>query len=245
MILRRRRASRAGRIPPECSFPFPVIARGPPIGYYWRSTDRGFLGMKKSDLENEIDPAATSPEAAADTGAAEPLVPVDSSHITPEQLDELKQLAGKASEHYDRLLRTTADFENFRKRAAREKQEAIRYANETLLTRLLPVLDSFDMALSAARQTQGDAPQSLQAGVEMVLQQLKAALKEGGVEEVDAMGQPFDPNFHEAIGQRDEADVPEGQVVQQLRKGYKLRERLLRPASVIVARKPQSDSPHV
>ena len=106
------------------------------------------------------------------------------------------------------------------------------------MTKLLPVLDSFDMAVTAARSTQTDAAQALVTGVSMVLQQFRAALQESGLEEIDALGQPFDPNFHEAIGQRDDANVPEGQVLEQLRKGYRLRERLLRPVTVIVSRHP-------
>jgi molecular chaperone GrpE len=136
------------------------------------------------------------------------------------------------------LLRTTADFDNFKKRAAREKQDAIRFANENLIQKLVPVLDSFDMAVAALQNGKSDAVQSLQTGITMVYQQLKGALTEAGLEEVDATGKPFDPNLHEAISQRETSEVPEGQVVQQVRKGYKLRERLLRPASVIVAKRP-------
>ena len=122
------------------------------------------------------------------------------------------------------------------KRAAREKQEAIKFANEALLRKLIPVLDHFDMALSAAQSAH--AVQSLQSGIQMVYQQLKGALLESGLEELDATGKPFDPNLHEAVSQKETAEAPEGQVVQQLRKGYKLRDRLLRPAAVIVAKAP-------
>jgi molecular chaperone GrpE len=177
--------------------------------------------------------------AAADTpAAAEPLVPLEPATVTPEQLTELKERAAKADEHWDRLLRTTADFDNFKKRAAREKQEAIKYANESLLQKLVPVLDSLDMALTAAQATQAEAGQSLQTGFSMISQQLKNVLADAGLEAVDASGKTFDPNLHEAVSQRETPDVPEGQVIQQLRKGYKLRERLLRPASVVVAKQP-------
>jgi molecular chaperone GrpE len=185
--------------------------------------------MKKTETENT--------EAGA-AEAAEPLVQVDMSTITPEQLDELKARAEKADEHWERLLRTTADFDNFKKRAAREKQEAIRYANEGVLEKLVPVLDNFDAALSAAQTSSADGAQSLQTGVAMIFQQLKKVLTESGLEEVDATGQTFDPNLHEAVSQQESADVPEGNVLQQLRKGYKLRDRLLRPATVVVAKKP-------
>jgi molecular chaperone GrpE len=166
---------------------------------------------------------------------AEPLV---QSSPTPDQIEELKQRAARADENWERLLRVTADFDNYKKRAAREKQDAIKFANEALLQRLMPVLDNFDMALAAAQTGQGEQAQSLLAGIQMIYQQFKSALAEAGLEEVDACGQAFDPNLHEAVSQRETADVPEGHVVQQLRKGYKLRERLVRAASVIVAKKP-------
>ena len=176
--------------------------------------------------------------AAAGGQQPEPLAPVEPATLTSEQLEELKQRAAKADENWERLLRTTADFDNYKKRANREKQDAIRFANESLLEKLVPVLDSFDMALSAAQSNQTEAAQSLKTGISMVYQQLKSALTEAGLEEVDATGKPFDPNLHEAVSQQESADVPEGQVLQQLRRGYKLRERLLRPASVVVSKHP-------
>lgn len=179
-----------------------------------------------SQTENEI-PAAAQVAPAA---------------LSPEQIEELKTRAAKADENWDRLLRTTADFDNFKKRAAREKLESAQYASFALLQKLLPVLDNFEMALAAAQTAatgpEGDQLGSLKSGVQMIQQQLKSALAEAGLEEIDAAGKPFDPNFHEAISQQESADIPEGNVLQQLRKGYKLRDRLLRPATVVVARKP-------
>lgn len=168
----------------------------------------------------------------------EPLVVLEPGTVTKEQLDELKQRAAKADEHWDRLLRTTADLDNYKKRATREKQDAIKYANESLLEKLIPVLDTFDMALNATQTSGTDAVKSLQTGISMVHEQLKSALSDAGLEEVDASGKPFDPNLHEAVSQQENAQVPEGTVVQQLRKGYKLRERLIRPATVIVSKQP-------
>ena len=188
--------------------------------------------MKKTE---DVDVQATAP--AGDTHP-ESVLAVDPSTINPEQLQELKERAAKADEHWDRLLRTTADFDNFRKRATREKQEAIKYANEGLLSKLVTVLDSFDKALAATQNAQGEGVQSLQAGVSMIQQQFKGVLMEAGLEEIDATGKAFDPNFHEAVSQQESAEVPEGTVVMQLRKGYKLRDRLIRPATVIVAKQP-------
>jgi len=189
--------------------------------------------MKKRDVEIDPAPPASEPAMATDQ-----LVPVEPSTVNAEQLSELKERAAKADEHWERLLRTTADFENFKKRAAREKQEALKFANESLLQKLVPVLDNFDMALAAAQSGPGATPQSLQTGVSMIHQLLRNVLNEAGLEEVNAEGLPFDPNLHEAVSQKETAEAPEGQVVQQLRKGYKLRDRLLRPASVVVAKHP-------
>jgi molecular chaperone GrpE len=160
--------------------------------------------------------------------------------LSPEQIDDLKVRAAKADDNWERLLRATADMENFKKRASREREEAIRFANEALIKKLVPVLDNFDMALAATTQNQPEAVQSLQEGVTMISQQLRKALQESGVEEVDASGKPFDPNWHEAVSQQETTEVPEGNVLQQLRKGYKLRDRLIRPATVIVAKKPSA-----
>src|SRR6266540_2658533 len=187
-----------------------------------------------SDVSNP--PAAgASPSAQSET----PPTATESS-LTPDQLAELKARAAKADEHWDRLLRTTADLENFKKRAVREKQDAIRFANASLLEKLIPALDNFDMALAAAHNVEGNSLESLKTGIAMVHNQLKSVLTEAGLEEIDATNQPFDPNLHEAVSQRESADAPEGQVLQQLRKGYRLRDRLLRPASVVVARKPSA-----
>jgi molecular chaperone GrpE len=189
--------------------------------------------MKKTNVQTEQKPATPAPPAAA-----EPLVPVAAATVTAQQLAELKERAARADENWERLLRTTADFDNYKKRAVREKQEAIKFANEGLLQKLLPVLENLDMALAAVQIARPEAGQSLQAGVNMICQQLKGVLAEAGLEELDAEGKPFDPNFHVALMQKETADAPEGQVVQQLRKGYKFRDRLLRPAGVVVAKQP-------
>ena len=192
--------------------------------------------MKKAESHaHKSEKAAEIPTAATELAAAH--LPV-AAELTPEQLAELKTRAARADEHWDRLLRTAADLENFKKRAARERVEAAQSAAATLIQKILPVLDHFEMAQTATQTA--DGPQggiaSLQAGVAMIQQQLKNTLAESGLEEIDASGKLFDPTCHEAVAQQETADVPEGHVVQQLRKGYKLRDRLLRPATVIVAK---------
>jgi molecular chaperone GrpE len=182
----------------------------------------------------KVEPEIKKTESAA---AVEPLVAAEPAAVTAGQLEELKTRASKADDHWDRLLRTMADFENFKKRAAREKQDAIKYANEALIEKLITVLDNFDMAIAAAQNGSADTAPSMQTGIAMIYQQFKNTLAEAGLEEVDAAGQKFDPNWHEAVSQVVTTDAAEGQVFQQLRKGYKLRDRLLRPATVIVAKK--------
>jgi len=188
--------------------------------------------MKKNEAQS------AKPEEAAPPATDESVLPVSPATLTPEQLEELKARAAQADDFWNRLLRTTADFDNFKKRAARERQDIARYANESLIQKLIPVLDNFEIAQAATQAAPANDSQSVQSGIAMIQQQLKGALTEAGVEEVDATGKQFDPNLHEAVSQQETADTPEGHVVQQLRKGYKLRDRLLRPASVVVAKQP-------
>ena len=197
--------------------------------------------MKKADPQTKkIETATDAPNVAADAASLNIPAASVATEITPKQLAELQARATKADEHWDRLLRTAADLENFKKRAARERVEAAQSATAALVQKLLPILDHFEMAQSAAQnaQTPESGSAALQDGIAMIRQQLKGILTEIGLEEVDANGKPFDPTLHEAVMQMETADAPEGQVVQQIRKGYKLRDRLLRPASVVVAKKP-------
>jgi molecular chaperone GrpE len=186
------------------------------------------------DEVNELGEPVDSPVQETETA---------DQRLTEENIQQLQAQAAKADEYRDQLLRTAADLDNYKKRAAREKQEATKYANESLLKKLIPVLDNFDMALAAVSSAQGEtdpsaSTDSLQQGVSMIQQQLRQAQAEAGLEEINATGQPFDPNYHEAVSQQESVEVPEGHVLQQLRKGFKLRERLLRPATVIVAKAP-------
>ncbi|MCX8091192.1 MAG: nucleotide exchange factor GrpE [Verrucomicrobiae bacterium] len=193
---------------------------------------------------------ATSPETQNQAATPEPVLPVSPSTLTEEQLEELKQRAAKADEYWDKLLRTAADFDNYKKRVARERQETLQFANAALLQKLLPVLDNLEMALAACPDARTVDAQSgpqrnlnaLQSGVAMIQQQLRSVLAEAGLEEIDASAQPFDPRWHEAVAEEETAAVPEGHVVRQVRKGYRLRDRLLRPAAVVVAKKPAPTS---
>jgi molecular chaperone GrpE len=145
-----------------------------------------------------------------------------------------RALEAEAERFRDLALRTQADFENFRKRSIREREDAVKFANGSLLERLIPVIDNFELGLGAARAEGAGSP--VFKGMEMVARQLSEFLTQSGVEAVEAEGAAFDPNLHEAVGQVESETVPEGCVARQLRKGYRLRERLLRPATVLISK---------
>jgi molecular chaperone GrpE len=147
--------------------------------------------------------------------------------------DAIATLQADLDRFRDLALRSQADFDNYKKRAAREKDDAIKYANSSLLERLVAIIDNFELGLSAARNEGGQSP--IFAGMSMVLKQLMDLLADNGVQPIDAEGQKFDPNLHEAIAHEASATVPEGVVIRQTRRGYKLKDRLLRPSSVVVS----------
>jgi molecular chaperone GrpE len=149
---------------------------------------------------------------------------------------ELERLRADAERFRDMALRGQADFDNYRKRAAREKEEAVKFANMGLVDRFLPILDNFELGLLSARSTEGAA--QVVMGFEMVGRQLQDFLVQSGVEVVAGEGADFDPNLHEAVQQEESLDVPEGRVLRVLRKGYRMKERLVRPAMVVVSKAP-------
>jgi len=136
----------------------------------------------------------------------------------------------------DLAMRSRADFENYKKRSAREKEEAIKYANATLLEKLVSIVDHFELGLEAARGEGEKSP--IYSGMSQVLKQLQDFLAENGLQPIDAIGQKFDPNLHEAIAHEPSDEVPEGVVIRQTRRGYRLKDRLLRPSAVVVSSGP-------
>lgn len=145
---------------------------------------------------------------------------------------ELVKAKAKAEDYYGQLQRMQADFDNYRKRTQKEKTELIKYAAERLVGELLPVLDNFDRAVSAAKVNPDFT--SFSQGVEMILRQMQTALSKEGLRAMEAVGQPFDPNLHEAVLRVDSEDHPENTVVEELQKGYYLKEKVLRPCMVKV-----------
>ena len=190
--------------------------------------------------DSAADRAPLADEAEGGGGGASGGTETSASEISVEDFNELQSKAAKADENWEKYVRAIADLDNYKKRATRERLDAIKYANEGLIEKLLPIVDNFEAALAVANSGQANATtvDSLKMGVNMIYTQLKSFLSENGAEEIDALNKPFDPNLHEAVSQQATEDAPEGQVVQQMRKGYKYRDRLIRPAMVVVARKP-------
>jgi molecular chaperone GrpE len=141
-------------------------------------------------------------------------------------------LKAEMEKYRDAALRAAADLENFRKRMIREKEEAIRFANAGLLEKLLPILDNFQLGLDAAKNDA--AAGGIVAGFAMVHRQLGDFLSASGLQPIEAEGQPFDPKLHDALGHETESTLADGIVIRQLRRGYRLSDRLVRPSSVIV-----------
>jgi len=148
--------------------------------------------------------------------------------------EQLAAAEKAAAESHERYLRTAADLENFRRRTAREKEDLRLFAASKPLEDLLPALDNLTLALAAAKQPQADLT-ALAGGVELVQQQLKAALASHGLQEIRPLGLPFDPHQHEALSHLPSADVKAEHVLTVVRTGYTLNGRLLRPASVVVS----------
>nr|WP_031513241.1 nucleotide exchange factor GrpE [Desulfofalx alkaliphila] len=153
--------------------------------------------------------------------------------LTLEQMQQLlDSKTAEAEENYNRLLRTQADFDNYRRRTKEEREQLIKYASESLIIELLPVLDNFDRALGAA-DTPGD---DFAAGVKMIHRQLMEVLNKEGLEEIAAEGKEFDPMVHEAMMQVESDEHSENTVVEELRKGYTLKGKVIRPSLVKVAK---------
>ena len=178
------------------------------------------------DLEHELPPADgdESPSAAAGGAAA-----AEASGPAA----ELQKLKAERDSLLDRLARAQAEFENARRRASKEQQDFRDYAAADAIRPLLPVLDSFERALQVKSE-----PGDFRSGVELIYKQLQDALAKLGVRAIPAKGEPFDPHVHEAIEMVETSDARDHEVIEELQRGYKFRDRLLRPAMVKVAKNP-------
>jgi len=179
-------------------------------------------------------PKAVGPEAAPFPKAAAAKAPPADMAQLQQQLEEKTK---ESQENYDRALRLAAEMENLKKRLEREKADLLQFANENLIKELLPVVDHLELALEHGRQAETPAP--FLEGIELVHQGFLKALARFGVTPIMAVGQQFDPNFHNAVMQETAPEVPDCTVLKEMQKGYLLQNRLLRPAMVVVARNTQ------
>lgn len=151
-------------------------------------------------------------------------------------MQEIVAAKEEAGKNWDLYLRERADLENARKRHQRDREEAIRFANDRLLREMIPVLDNLERAVGHAEQ--GDDNQGLLEGVNMTINQFRKVLEDFGVKPINALGEGFDPNLHQAMGQVETTDQEPNTVISEFQKGYLLNDRLLRPSLVMVARAP-------
>jgi molecular chaperone GrpE len=146
--------------------------------------------------------------------------------------DQLKELETKLEETTNRMLRLQADYDNFRRRSKQEKESAAKYRSQSLAESLIPALDNFERAMMI--DAQSDETKSLLQGMEMVYRQLKEALANEGIEPIESVGQPFDPHVHQAVMQVESEEYDSNIVVEEMQKGYQLKDRVIRPAMVKV-----------
>lgn len=182
-------------------------------------TEDDAVSEESAAFEESQNPADAGQEEAGEN--AEPESPEN-------ELDKWRNLAH----------RNQAELENFRKRMSRDKMDAIQYSNLGLLEELLPILDNFEMGLTAAKDESEES--MIYQGMNMVFKQMQNFLTDHGVEAIEATNQTFDPNLHEALEQRHHDEVPEGNVIQQTRRGYKCKDRLLRASNVVVSKGPEA-----
>lgn len=187
--------------------------------------------------------AASAEQEAAETtdASAQPLAdePTDAENSPEEQAsteetdkDEIADLKAEVEAEQNKYLRLLADFDNFKRRSQKDREIASKFRSQSLLTDLLPVLDNFERAMAVGANSDDTA--SIMKGVEMVQKSLLEAVKREGLEEIPAVGEPFDPNFHQAVMQEKDDNAEPGIVLQELQKGYTLKGRVLRPAMVKV-----------
>lgn len=193
--------------------------------------------------EKEMEPTKTpesDPPTGEDAGTAgnkarpEESAGDASGEGQTELLKKLEQVQSESEDFKNRYLRAVADLENYRKRSVREKEELRTVATAGLVEDLLPILDNMVLGLRSA-EVEDSSVQSIREGFAMVLSQLRAVLSDYGVRELDPKGENFDPNLHDCVSHQPHPELDEGKVIETVRVGYQLRERLIRPAAVVVS----------
>lgn len=181
-------------------------------------------------------PSPDQERTAPETGDNTSHTPAPESASAQAESDPLAAALQEAAHWKDIAYRNAAELDNFRKRSAREAQETRAYANADLLRGILPILDNFEMGLDAARNESETS--MIFMGMSMVQRQIADFLRDMGVQEVETLGKTFDPNLHDAVAQEASAETAEGAILRVTRRGYKLKDRLLRAASVVVSSGP-------
>ncbi|MFW5908702.1 MAG: nucleotide exchange factor GrpE [Desulfosalsimonas sp.] len=190
---------------------------------------------RPGDLKDKSPDKEQFPDEGGDRHPDENSAGQADSENTEELKKDLASAKAEAAETYDRLLRLSAEFENYKKRVQRQMEDHKKYANEELIKDLLSVVDNLERALNAAGENQKDTA-SMAEGIEMTLNEILKILKKHNVTRVEAMGKPFDPTYHEAIMQEETDEYPENTVIGEMQKGYLLHDRLIRPAMVVVSK---------
>ncbi len=193
------------------------------------------MGQKTGGTGKETENIGDRSVGSQQVGAVAAAVPENDGTDLNEQFEAKQQELEEALQRY---LRLAADFDNFRRRTRQEMEDIRKTAAAGLIGELLPVLDNFERALATARSL---FPENVVTGIEMIYRQLWHVLAQSGVQPLEAVGKPFDPAFHEAFEQVETDDTPEGTVIEEVRKGYLLHDKVSRPALVKVARRPSLD----
>jgi molecular chaperone GrpE len=191
-------------------------------------------GSEQVDTENEkAEDLTQEPEKKAKEKGPEKVVKKAEEMTKQELLKKLTDTREEAEKNYDLYMRTYAEMENIKKRGIKEREELAKYANESIIKEILPVIDNLDKAISHAQNDENSS--ALVEGLELTRDGLMKALEKAGLKEVEALGKPFDPNFHESVSQQIDDTVAPGHVIMELQKGYLLNGRLMRPSMVVIS----------
>ena len=191
---------------------------------------------EESDKQMQEEASEIPVEETAATGSE------DDSGVLKDLEEKLAAAQEEAKDHHDRMLRMAAELENFKKRTARELDDMRKYATEALVRQLLTVVDNLERAIASATADNHNG-QSVVDGVALTLAEVNKILEKHHVSPIEALGEPFDPAFHQAMSQEECADKPTNTVVQEFQKGYLMHDRLLRPAMVVVSKNTQNEQP--
>lgn len=191
-------------------------------------------GSEQVDTEKEkAEDLTQEPEKKAKEKGPEKVVKKAEEMTKQELLKKLTDTREEAEKNYDLYMRTYAEMENIKKRGIKEREELAKYANESIIKEILPVIDNLDKAISHAQNDENSS--ALVEGLELTRDGLMKALEKAGLKEVEALGKPFDPNFHESVSQQIDDTVAPGHVIMELQKGYLLNGRLMRPSMVVIS----------